>query len=203
MLSFHDSLLHQSDVDLLDNCQWLNDQIIEFYFEYQTRVLCKDNQSDVIFIGPGVTQLIKLVQVEEVLSVLPVLNADFKYAFFPVNDSMKTDRPGGTHWSLLLYRKEDRYFLHYESMPGLTNYFHARAIADKVNSALNPSADLNFKQEFCCKQENSYDCGVHVICNVDYLVRKFVFGANEDWFDARDVERRRKELKELILSLKN
>lgn len=33
VLSFYDSLLRRSDVELLENCGWLNDRIIAFYFE--------------------------------------------------------------------------------------------------------------------------------------------------------------------------
>ena len=33
VLSFHDSLLRRSDVALLQDCAWLNDRIIGFYFE--------------------------------------------------------------------------------------------------------------------------------------------------------------------------
>lgn len=33
VLSFYDSLLRRSDVELLQNCGWLNDRIIAFYFE--------------------------------------------------------------------------------------------------------------------------------------------------------------------------
>jgi len=34
VLSFHDSLLRQSDVALLHGTEWLNDKLIGFYFEY-------------------------------------------------------------------------------------------------------------------------------------------------------------------------
>lgn len=33
VLSFHDSLLRRSDVELLRGCGWLNDRLIGFYFE--------------------------------------------------------------------------------------------------------------------------------------------------------------------------
>lgn len=33
VLSYHDSLLKESDVSLLDGPRWLNDKIIGFYFE--------------------------------------------------------------------------------------------------------------------------------------------------------------------------
>jgi sentrin-specific protease 8 len=35
VLSYHDSCLYESDVDILkSNSAWLNDRIISFYFEY-------------------------------------------------------------------------------------------------------------------------------------------------------------------------
>ena len=34
VLSYHDTLLKQSDVSLLEGSNWLNDKIIGFYFEY-------------------------------------------------------------------------------------------------------------------------------------------------------------------------
>jgi len=33
VLSYHDSLLKKSDVDLLEGAGWLNDKILGFYFE--------------------------------------------------------------------------------------------------------------------------------------------------------------------------
>ena len=33
VLSYHDSLLRQSDVALLEGSNWLNDRIIGFFFE--------------------------------------------------------------------------------------------------------------------------------------------------------------------------
>lgn len=33
LLSYHDSLLRESDVDLLKGSDWINDKIIGFYFE--------------------------------------------------------------------------------------------------------------------------------------------------------------------------
>ena len=38
VLSFNDSLLRKSDVELLNDAQWLNDNIIGFAFEYVCHV---------------------------------------------------------------------------------------------------------------------------------------------------------------------
>ena len=82
VLSFHDSLLRQSDVQLLDGSNWLNDKIIGFYFEYGTPflqplhescpvhlphryleyVVFREFSDRVCFVTPDVTQFIKLYE---------------------------------------------------------------------------------------------------------------------------------------------
>ncbi len=58
--SLGDSLLRQSDVDLLRGPYWLNDRIISFYFEHLHR--SRFEASDrVAFLSPEVSQFLKLV----------------------------------------------------------------------------------------------------------------------------------------------
>lgn len=40
VLSFNDSLVRKSDIDLLDGPHWLNDILIGFCFEYVNLYLC-------------------------------------------------------------------------------------------------------------------------------------------------------------------
>lgn len=54
VLSFHDSLLHESDVKLLDSPCWLNDNIIAFTLEAFEQKLFGDFSNDIIFISPQV-----------------------------------------------------------------------------------------------------------------------------------------------------
>jgi sentrin-specific protease 8 len=50
ILSYHDSCLYQSDLDILKcDSGWLNDRIISFYFEYLQKDVFDNDQ--ILFIG--------------------------------------------------------------------------------------------------------------------------------------------------------
>lgn len=118
VLSFHEVLLHQSDVDLLNGPHWLNDTIISFYFEYLEKVVFK-NANDLLFVSPEVTQCIKMVSVNEITTFLQPLGIqNKKFVFFALNDNNEPDMAGGSHWSLLLYSKPDGSFFHIDSSSG-------------------------------------------------------------------------------------
>ncbi len=59
VLSFYDSIIRQSDVDILEGPHWLTDNLIGFYFEYLSNVAYKD-ETRLLFIGPEVTQCLKV-----------------------------------------------------------------------------------------------------------------------------------------------
>lgn len=118
VLSFHEILLHRSDVELLDGPYWLNDTIISFYFEYLERVLFS-GASELLFVSPEVTQCIKMVETEEIKTFLEPLDINRKsFVFFALNDNDSPDTAGGSHWSLLVYSKPETCFYHLDSSSG-------------------------------------------------------------------------------------
>ena len=72
IISYGDTILRQSDINILQSTQWLNDQIIGFYFEYCQ--LDKFAGTGQCFVGPEVTQCLKLMQFEELSIVLDPLD---------------------------------------------------------------------------------------------------------------------------------
>lgn len=58
ILDYGDSLIRESELQILKTNQWLNDAVIGFYFEYLSNQ-CTDDK--VMFYGPSVTQLLKLI----------------------------------------------------------------------------------------------------------------------------------------------
>lgn len=87
VLSFHESLLRNSDIHLLQGPYWLNDQIISFYLEYLEKVVYAD-EDRFLFVSPEVTQCIKIVSAEEVPVFLEPLKANERqFIFFPLNDN--------------------------------------------------------------------------------------------------------------------
>ncbi|KAM3965753.1 sentrin-specific protease 8-like [Aphomia sociella] len=167
VLSFHETLLHQSDVNLLDGPYWLNDTIISFYFEYLERVLFS-NAGELLFVSPEVTQCIKMVQTEEIKTFLEPLGIkNKKFVFFALNDNDLPDRAGGSHWSLLVYSKPESCFFHFDSSSG-SNHNVAWEFASHLMTYFS-NGSVNFVDKECLQQSNGYDCGVHVICNTEKL----------------------------------
>ena len=118
VLSFHEILLHQSDVELLNGPHWLNDTIISFYFEYLEKVKFS-SEKNILFVSPEVTQCIKMVQSTEIGIFLEPLNIQMKkFVFFALNDNDSPEMAGGSHWSLLVFSRNEHCFYHFDSSSG-------------------------------------------------------------------------------------
>lgn len=59
ILSYHDSLITQEEVRILETNGWLNDILIGFVFEYMEH---EEVAKDVLLVGPSVSQLIAIGQ---------------------------------------------------------------------------------------------------------------------------------------------
>lgn len=166
ILSFHESLLRASDVQLLQGPHWLNDQIISFYFEYLERVKYKDNH-DMLFVSPEVTQCIKIVPDSDINIFLSPRNVGTKpFIFFALNDN-ESHRAGGSHWSLLVFSRAEKRFFHFDSS-GTSNMSQCQQFVRKVKYYLE-CPDVLIKSIRCLQQSNSYDCGIHVLCMADNI----------------------------------
>ncbi|XP_053368620.1 sentrin-specific protease 8 [Clarias gariepinus] len=169
VLSYQDSLLRRSDVSLLRGPHWLNDQVIGFAFEYFAAERFKGLGDTVCFISPEVTQFIKCASCQEELAVFlePLRLESRRWVFLAVNDN-SNQVAGGSHWSLLLYQRDSGHFSHYDSQ-SQGNALHARRIATKLQDFLGSGTDAPIVEEASPLQQNSYDCGMYVICNAEVL----------------------------------
>lgn len=206
VLSYGDSLLKKSDINLLQNGQWLNDKIISFMFEFFQTEQYKENCM-IGFIDPDVVQLIKLLPKEEVKFILSPLNLDAKQLIFiPLNDNASVTA-GGSHWSLLVWDKLENRFEHYDSI----QFSGSAHTATSVSKTLGPHLT---KEKFSVssidntpKQRNQSDCGVYVIklaeTICDYKLKNNFKGPVEFPDDmSDDIElNSRQEIKSLIIKL--
>ncbi|XP_051504102.1 sentrin-specific protease 8 [Myxocyprinus asiaticus] len=169
VLSYQDSLLRRSDVALLDGPRWLNDQVIGFAFEYFATERFESLGEKVCFISPEVTQFIKYASSQDELAIFlePLRLPSRRWVFLAVNDN-SNQTAGGSHWSLLLYQRDGGKFSHYDSQSG-SNSLHARRIAAKLETFLGAGGKVPFVEEQCPLQQNSFDCGMYVICNAEAL----------------------------------
>ncbi|CAD6222131.1 GSCOCG00000745001-RA-CDS [Cotesia congregata] len=165
VLSYHDSLLRNSDVFLLKNSHWLNDAIIGFYFEYLEQTLeSNDNSKNIKLFSPEVTQLLKMTDQE-----FPFISTDMDYIFFPLNNCKNSDAAGGSHWSLLVYSKAEKTCFHFDSAHG-NNNSEARSFGLKISKQLHGDEAARFKNVQCPQQDNGYDCGIFVLCFTDAIL---------------------------------
>ncbi|KAJ8942026.1 hypothetical protein NQ318_002780 [Aromia moschata] len=169
VLSYNESLLRESDVDLLRGPYWLNDTIISFFFEYLETDRFRQ-QSFLLFVSPEVTQCIKVSPQRELSIFLDplvsVIRRDF--IFFALNDNELTEASGGSHWSLLVFSRPEGMMFHYDSSQG-TNDIQAVELAEKVLKYMSLPYQGRFENMPCLQQNNGYDCGVHVLCNTEHL----------------------------------
>lgn len=202
VLSYHDALITDADIELLEGPYWLNDTIIGFYLEYLEKEKYAD--TDVCFIRPEVTQCLKLSEISEFPAFLDPL--DFKdkaFAIMPLNDCDNPDLPGGSHWSLLVYSKPENTFYHVDSSSG-SNHLAARTLAFKLSQYLNKNNSGDFKTLNSLQQSNSYDCGVFVLCNIDNIVPhalRYKKIENVNFIKEYEVSKKRHDIRVLIQSL--
>jgi len=143
VLNWHDSVIRQSDVELLRGPHWLNDVIVSFWLEYIQRELCLGSHG-VLFVGAEVTQLVKLSEEHEICLFLDPLNAhESDYLAFPINDNCEGHSAGGSHWSLLAYSRKEDAWIHYDSSGGAGNITSARMVCKRVSGYLDSKTNAS------------------------------------------------------------
>lgn len=180
-ISYHESLLRRSDVNLLTGPYWLNDQIISFYMEYLERHVFAHQKRLFLFVSPEVTQCLKMVPISEMEIFLAPLDAYNKsYMFFALNDHLQVNESGGSHWSLLVFSRREMTFFHFDSL-SRSNEYAFRQFANKLAVALGEgggagggsnndnSGTIKMVTASCLQQSNGFDCGIHVLCNIEHI----------------------------------
>mmetsp|Transcript_8932 Transcript_8932/g.19063 ORF Transcript_8932/g.19063 Transcript_8932/m.19063 type:complete len:237 (+) Transcript_8932:90-800(+) len=174
VLSFHDVVLRASDVRLLNGSNWLNDQVIAFYFEYLGRVKYQQlaGPSGPVLLVPGsIAYLLSNCGGPEVAaSLLEPLQASKKSVIiFAVNDNPEVGTAeGGSHWSTLVYERHSGTFRHYDSSYGCSNRASASKLYKAIHAAVSPGQHSRLVQvDGMPQQRNSFDCGVYVMAVAD------------------------------------
>ena len=86
------------------------------------------------------------------------------YIFLPVNDNIRTDAQGGSHWSLLTYSRNRNLWYHFDSVKG-ANMKHAKHLAIKFNNYLESERTPIVKEVDCTQQKDSHSCGAFLLVN--------------------------------------
>ena len=218
VLSFHDSLIRESDIKLIVANDWLNDSIITFWFEYLSNVKYSDVSPQISFMSPEVVQMIKSADSyysstrSAVQSMLQSMCLTDKHLILmPINDhSSRSLTAGGSHWTLVAiirnpYPKTSFRFTHMDSMSSGSNQFPAQ----QIFTVLQDNRDLIFEPDCvisvdCASQINTYDCGTHVMANADAVCMQMFRNHHrsvEEIANVQSVRKLRLSLPDLIYGL--
>ena len=216
VLSYYDTLLRKSDVELLSGRAWINDNIISFWFDYLQHDLYAEYSDKIVFLSPQVTHFIKSAadnenNLNDVKTMLSTMDfGEKQLIIIPVNDC-HTDNVtvGGTHWSLLVYFDNKQSFEHYDSHTGSINRLHAENLVTILSEFLiadhESDIELDLNEMECTQQTNSYDCGVYLLCNAEAVCRQFFLNDNRHICDISSVDavkQARRDINRLIYSIK-
>lgn len=179
-LSYGDVLLRASDLDLLRSpTAWLNDQIMDFYFEFLTREKLQGCSSDVAFLSASVAFLVSNSAPGDLGLLLGPLDLCSKrLVLLPVNDNPDVESAGGSHWSLLAFYRDGSGFHHYDSMEG-SNAAVARDLVPGMAVAVGLEPPFWVVEEKAPQQCNGYDCGLHVLAVAEALCDVEMAGGEE------------------------
>ncbi|GBC01037.1 hypothetical protein RclHR1_04040007 [Rhizophagus clarus] len=185
-LYYKDAMLTPADYYLLYDDRWLNDQCVDFYLEYLEYNSSVKEESKVkpYLLRASMSFLIANIEDAKYLSkALPKQIFSSDIIFIPVNNKQSLESYiGGSHWSLLVYVKENNKFLYYDSANDM-NFDIANKFADKISGVLevkrNDIVIVNTPQ-----QKNGSDCGVFVLSITDQFYQRIIESqSNSDQVD--------------------
>ncbi|CAM6099494.1 unnamed protein product [Calypogeia fissa] len=182
VLSYGDVLLRQSDVSLLDGPHFLNDHIIEFFFNYLSKEHCSSSDtqetevSPLLLVGPTLTfWLLHCPDSEGLMAAIdPMKFEEREMVIFALNNNEDVETAeGGTHWTVLMFNRQRNTFEHFDSMAG-TNTKQARELMNIIKPHMGERATgAKFIEQATPQQENNYDCGVYVMAIAKVLCNAF------------------------------
>lgn len=168
--------------------KWLEDKVINDYF---TAISESIDCDDILFLGPSVTLTIRFATPDI------VNDSDcFKFLFAPVrrfifacisdcSDAARDD--SGSHWSLLIFDRGHNKSYHFDSLQPL-NRVSAEIVAR--NMGVQPNNVIEIP---CIQQKKSFECGIHVLANTQYVANHYC-KVNQDtpflkWFNEAKQDR--------------
>eukprot|EP01117_Protostelium_nocturnum_P012546 TRINITY_DN4622_c0_g1_i1.p1 TRINITY_DN4622_c0_g1~~TRINITY_DN4622_c0_g1_i1.p1 ORF type:complete len:223 (-),score=74.82 TRINITY_DN4622_c0_g1_i1:33-701(-) len=160
-VTYHDVTLYEEDVQLLEKPNWLNDNLISFYFEYLTFQVFEKEKNRFLFVHPSTVFMFQFLSTEEMKEIMNSLSfQDKEFIFLPINNNSNVERTGGSHWSLLLFESKTSTFFHFDSCQSI-NSSPATVIANQFGKLF--STKTKYQSINCPQQKNGHDCGIFLL----------------------------------------
>merc|ERR1719228_431024 len=136
-------------------------------------------EESVTIIDPCVAHLIKMINSVETNREL-IADTGIRekvIACIPINNGNEQENKKGSHWSLLVWKKERNRgkFMHYDPIEDM-NSETAIEVIKKLNKVDERNYIENKKEAKCPRQSNSYDCGIYVVLMIEKIIRNIKEG---------------------------
>ncbi|KAG8331585.1 SUMO1 sentrin specific peptidase 8 [Homalodisca vitripennis] len=159
--------------------EWITDDTVKMYFDLlETCIEC----NNICLMNPAIMLVMKYLDSNK--EVLNQLNLrETSHILIPVNDAQFTgegpysinSKGMGTHWSMLLYVKENNQFFYFDSL-GTYNLQAAEILAEKLLKHIDLDIRVNLKICPTPQQSNTYDCGIYML-----LVAEMILAQITNW----------------------
>ena len=200
LLDYDGGHLTEEDVISLSDGKYVTDSILLFFIT----ILRKNkkwamDRNKIKIVDPSVAHLLKNYRCLDTIcnqKTEQKLN-EYDWVMYPVNNDAPEGN-GGTHWSLLVYRKNGNKFLHFDPIKGM-NKKHAIELMLKIQDEEMIGSDgygPQFVEIQCEKQKNGFDCGPFVMIFLETIIDNIIKGREAD--DERYVLHKAGELREIL-----
>ncbi|KAL7712853.1 Ulp1 protease family [Entamoeba marina] len=154
--------LYQCDYNLIQS-GWFNDNLICFHIEYIKEYLHLSNK--ILLLDPLTFIMLSFSPNASLLDDYDAKS--YEYIIITVNDLVDNNTPNnGSHWTLLLCDITQQKVYYYDSVPSHSHH-HVDGLLLKLNKYF--SKTFQFIKAKCPIQTNSYDCGPHILINMNQL----------------------------------
>lgn len=159
--------------------KWVDDSVLNEYFSAMSDSIASSN---ILFLGPSATLVIKLSPTDAAMESLKLSNfSQCNYVLLCISDASDGGKDdSGSHWSLLFLARNSGMAFHFDSLNG-NNKISASNVAVKLGIESNKVIEMP-----CTQQKHSFECGIHVLANAKYVAYHYCAANNDmpflDWY---------------------
>ena len=169
-------MMSKTDEKSIEPGQWITDKIITLAIQNMrgNQEINRVIEERVTIIDPCVAHLIRIINSIETSREL-VSDTGLRektIACIPINNRNEQENRKGSHWSLLVWKKDRRRgkFLHYDPIRSM-NTGVAKEMVNKLKRLDGATFEANKREVDCPRQRNNYDCGIYVILMIEKIIR--------------------------------
>lgn len=154
---YNNIVIEKKDIHKLLPNQYLNDTLINFYFQIMKNYAILKNKNIYVFTTFFFTKLCR--DYEETINLYPIIDlSKYDLLFIPIHKN--------SHWTLMVYIKKYNMLEYFDSLNGKLNINQFKKVRDflyDLGNKSNYKISIKFiNHPICSQQNNGFDCGIFI-----------------------------------------